>query len=186
MRNTNSSHQLQPQYSSSGDTFNYIGSLGTQVFNPHMMRSRGRRRGYFRPKLICQVFGKGGHSALQCYHRFDHGFNGFIVIGPFAFMIPQIPQPSSHIHHTLDSAQALVATRMIPNHNHFPTNIAITGSYGSVLLGISNHKILTIIEILFSIILSYNQFTQLLEMIILLLLWFKKGINLHFQQALTI
>lgn len=41
-----------------------------------MMRSKGRGRGYFLPKLICQVCGKGGQIALQCYHRFGHDYQG--------------------------------------------------------------------------------------------------------------
>lgn len=55
-----------------------------------MMRSKGQGRGYFHPRLVCQVCGKGGHSTLQCYHRFDHGFQGFPTPRPFHLITPQL------------------------------------------------------------------------------------------------
>lgn len=38
-------------------------------------RSRGRGRGGNTPRLICQVYGKPGHSTTICYYRFEKNFN---------------------------------------------------------------------------------------------------------------
>lgn len=37
---------------------------------------RGRGRVFNKPKVIYRVCGKAGHTALQCYHRFDTSYVG--------------------------------------------------------------------------------------------------------------
>ena len=55
--------------------------LATRGYPAHRGRGRGRsfsgyRGSYGPPKLSCQIYGKQGHSALKCYHRFDISFSG--------------------------------------------------------------------------------------------------------------
>lgn len=56
----------------------YSGAHGRGAFYSHSRgRGRGGRRSFGRGnKLVCQLCGRSGHSAVKCYHRFDISFNG--------------------------------------------------------------------------------------------------------------
>jgi hypothetical protein len=67
-RSRGRTHQLQAARSQSGPTGHHSNirpnnSMGSPRFSPHVDS---------RP--ICQVCGKMGHSALNCYHRFDQAY----------------------------------------------------------------------------------------------------------------
>ncbi|XP_031247641.1 uncharacterized protein LOC116105348 [Pistacia vera] len=73
-------------------TAQYLPTSGFQ-FNNNGMRGRGRGRGYFRPRLVCQVGGKPSHSTLQCYHRFDYDYHGFQPHNPSSIQPANSPIP---------------------------------------------------------------------------------------------
>ena len=66
----------------------------TRRINPNSGRGRGRN--FFKPKIFCQVCGKPGHTAVQCYHRLDLSYNGpqnhLSYNGPQNQNQPQQPQ----------------------------------------------------------------------------------------------
>ena len=48
---------------------------GRSSFNPNRGRGRGRQNSsYNSNRPVCQVYHKPGHTALQCYHRFDNSY----------------------------------------------------------------------------------------------------------------
>ena len=48
---------------------------GRSSFNPNRGRGRGRNNSSYNPnRPVCQVCHKPGHTALQCYHRFDNSY----------------------------------------------------------------------------------------------------------------
>ena len=48
---------------------------GRSNFNPNRGRGRGRHSSsYNSNRPVCQVCQKSGHTALQCYHRFDNSY----------------------------------------------------------------------------------------------------------------
>jgi len=73
--------------------------------NSYSSRSRGRGRGRGRgpPQNqqpfssnalpMCQVCGKSGHTALKCYRRFDHSFQGDETNSMAAYMVAPSSQP---------------------------------------------------------------------------------------------
>lgn len=91
-----------------------------------MVKGRGRGRGYFRPKLICQVCGKTGHSALQCSHRFDYGYQGFTSPAYTSSVPPQATFPSQSVMGS--PAQALLAASFMPTRS---SNVPYHGFFGS-------------------------------------------------------
>lgn len=105
----NSQYQVQYPSSTPNEYFHQFVPSGMFMYNPSMVRSKSRGRGYFRPRPICQVCGKGGHYALQCYHRFDHGFQGFLAPGSSHFGTSSTTLPNS----TTDQAQALLVARIM-------------------------------------------------------------------------
>ncbi|XP_031282138.1 uncharacterized protein LOC116140680 [Pistacia vera] len=104
---------------------------GFNQFNNNMMRGRGRGRGYFKPKLICQVCGKIGHSALQCYYRFDQDFQGFNYNHSVQASTynPSISSQTNLAGVPDGSVQALFASQFVPNTGLHPNN----GFHNSVL-----------------------------------------------------
>uniref|UniRef100_A0A2N9H904 Reverse transcriptase Ty1/copia-type domain-containing protein n=1 Tax=Fagus sylvatica TaxID=28930 RepID=A0A2N9H904_FAGSY len=51
---------------------NFSPNRGRNTFQPQ--RGRGRGRSNFSNRPLCQVCNKPGHTALQCYHRFDNTY----------------------------------------------------------------------------------------------------------------
>lgn len=86
---------------------------------PFFNKGRGRGRGYFKPRLVCQVCGKTGHSALQCFHCFDHDYQGFTVANSNYEHTGHKPPGSSFPIRPNEPIQALFASNsMLPKSAH--------------------------------------------------------------------
>ncbi|XP_031285900.1 loricrin-like [Pistacia vera] len=57
---------------------NQFGQYNVPSYRPfgYISNGRGRGRNNGRGKPICQVCGKMGHTAIQCYHRYNSNYNG--------------------------------------------------------------------------------------------------------------
>lgn len=107
----------RPGYFSCSQLF----STGAPLFNNNLMRGWGRGHGYFKPKLICQVCGKTGHYVLQCYHRFDQEYQGFLASnsGPQMHFVSHNTQAHSQNNFSggiTEPVQALIASNYV-SHN---------------------------------------------------------------------
>lgn len=95
---------------------NNIERGGQKRFRPVSNESnsypQGRGRGKFpnKPKVVCQLCGKTGHMALQCYHRFDVTYLGQT----------QSQEPNSH---GSSSATITYITTQTSNPNTYITQI---------------------------------------------------------------
>ncbi|XP_031266558.1 uncharacterized protein LOC116124947 [Pistacia vera] len=72
---------------------NHFVASNNQYYVSQFSGGRGRGIGAGRNRLICQVCGKTGHLALNCYHRFDTNFTGENnVLGRGSF-VQNYPRP---------------------------------------------------------------------------------------------
>ncbi|KAL5826533.1 hypothetical protein ACOSQ3_018381 [Xanthoceras sorbifolium] len=74
----NSSDTIDRSQASANLSTNFNGNRGGFQSNRGRFGGRGRvrGRGRFGSRMVCQLCEKPGHIAANCYHRFDHSFQG--------------------------------------------------------------------------------------------------------------
>lgn len=64
-----------------GNNQNFSFEIHKQSVETNQMAlGRGRGKIYSKPELVCQICGKNGHIALECYYRFDISYNGLAAV----------------------------------------------------------------------------------------------------------
>ena len=66
---------------------------------PHGHGGRGRHNGqsFSNSKPLCQIYGKTGYSALNCYHHFDVSYHGVVMSNNLSSPISSSQFPQTHI-----------------------------------------------------------------------------------------